>query len=246
MALTTTLPTQDQVQQKFDAAANAGVSPCLWIPPEWDELTKENGKGVLDDTCADPGPFDNNNAAIVRVENGKKIGPPESPESAPNDRNWPHPFADTSHIDEPEFTNEDLNHVVAALQARHPDALERLKRIVGPDSPGMQRLTRIFDWALYRTTELLGDINTALGNEQQYRAARDNYINFLTDLDDHEPESHDRKLDVSNKKFPSGYGRAMKWTCIDPVIFRGEIYGVRVVIKWNPHSSSNGIPIKHT
>src|SRR2546426_5244695 len=196
----TTLPTQDQVQQKFDAAANAGVSPCLWIPPEWDELKKnQNGQAELDDTSDGAGTFNNVDAAVKRVDNGRKIGPPERPESPPNDKNWPHPFADTSHIDEPEFTNEDLNHVVAALQGNHPDALERLKRIVGPDSPGMQRLTRIFDWALYRTTELLGDINKALGNEQQYVAARENYINFLQDLDDHEPESHDRKLDVRDK-----------------------------------------------
>jgi hypothetical protein len=116
----------------------------------------------------------------------------------------------------------------------------------------MKRLARIFEWALYRTTELLGDINKALVSkqpeqkkEEEYTTARNNYLTFLRDLDDHEPQLHDRKLDVRDKKLHSGYGKAMKWVCIDPVILKGQIYGARVVIKWNPHSSSNGVPIQH-
>lgn len=238
--------TQDQIQELFDAKAKAGVSPCQWVPPQWGQLKKVNGKGVFEDNCDDPGSFDNVPLAEERYVHGAKIDAPESPESLPNEKAWPHPFADTSHVDETQFRNEDYKIVVAALKTQHAASLERLTRIVGPDSPGMKRLARIFDWALYRTTELLGDLNKALSNEQQYTLARENYLTLLRDLDDHEPESRDRKLDVRDKKSPSGYGRAVKWVCIDPVIFHGEIFGARVVIKWNPHSSSNGIPIQHS
>jgi hypothetical protein len=129
------------------------------------------------------------------------------------------------------------------------DAVGRLKRIVGPGSPGMKRLGLIFEWALHRATVLMGDINAALdkgaAGQNDYELARGNYIKFLRDLDDHEPERKGRKLEVKVKDQPSGYGRSLKWACIDPVIFGGRIVGARVIIHWNPHSSSNGIPIQH-
>jgi hypothetical protein len=237
------MPTQAQIQQQFDAKAKAGVSPCLWIPPEWETVKNNNGKLV--DNSDDAGTFNNVPAAKDRVAKGKNVPAPESPESSADKPNWPHPFADTKHVDETEFKQEDYELVVACLKDKK-EALGRLKKIVGPESPGMQRLARVFEWALFRTTELMGDINAALQNEQKYKRARENYLNFLKDLDDHEPEAHSRKLDVKDKESPSGYGRAVKWTCIDPVIFKGQIYGARVVIKWNPHSSSNGIPIEHS
>jgi len=227
----------------FDAAAKAGVSPCLWIPPEWETVKSNNGKLV--DNSDDAGPFDNVAAAEKRVEEGKKIDPQGSPESPPSKTAWPHPFSDTSHVDETQFPQADYANLVTELGVKHPSTLDKLKLIVGPDSPGMKRLARIFDWALFRVTELMGDINGALNNENAYKTARENYLNFLRDLDDHEPETHGRKLDVKDKTYPSGYGRSVKWACIDPVIFDGKIFGARVVIKWNPHSSSNGVPIKH-
>ena len=129
------------------------------------------------------------------------------------------------------------------------NVLNRLQRIVGPNQSGMKRLALVFEWALYRSTVLMKDINDALergqSGEDDYKEARSNYINFLKDLDDRRPEASDTPLDVKDKKARSGYGRAMKWNCIDPVIYGGRIVGARVVIKWNPHSSSNGIPILH-
>jgi hypothetical protein len=246
MPVITALPTQGQIQDQFDAKANAGVSPCQWIPPKWADLADgQYTKKALADTCSNAGSFDNNGEADARVVKDAQIDPQATPESLPDDNTWPHPFADTSHVDETQFNKDDYKEVVAALASSSP-ALARLKRIVGPDSAGMKRLARIFEWALYRTTELLGDINKGLNNEKDYNDARDNYLTFLRDLDDHEPGLHSRKLDVKDKKSHSGYGKAMKWVCIDPVIFKGQIYGARVVIKWNPHSSSNGVPIKHT
>jgi len=42
------------------------------------------------------------------LNKSEKIGPPESPEKPAKRHELPHPFADTSHIDEPEFTMKTL------------------------------------------------------------------------------------------------------------------------------------------
>jgi hypothetical protein len=343
------LPTQDQVQAQFDAASEAGVSPCLWIPPKWQELQdgQNSGTKVLPDNSSDNELF-NDPTVIDAWKNhiaeceGKK--PPEGPERPPKDDTWPNPFADFSHVDDEEFSARSLDlvqgtigagsdadamssavttvagmfkskravivgelngderlfekalkvlqgdafpkagelgpvadlvadpnrpvcdlvmkvvgghtdlfeGVVSALRGcghgydllNRRDTVNKLKLLAGPGSPGMKRLALVFDWTLCRTTILMKDLNDALKRgEAAYNEARDTYINFLKDVDDHEPELKDKPLDVKNKKAPSGYGRALKWSCIDPVIFEGRIVGARAVVKWNPHSSSSGYPI---
>jgi len=82
----------------------------------------------------------------------------------------------------------------------------------------------------------LDDINNALNGSS---------LAFLKDLDDHEPETKPGCMDPLNPNSRSGYGRAIKWPCIDPVIFEGRIVEARIIIKWNPHISSSGIAIKH-
>lgn len=243
----TTLPTNDDLQKKFDAAARAGVSPCAWVPPEWSELPQENNKRGFPDTSSDAGNLKNNPVAEERIVNGSKMREPGSPESPPNDQVWTNAFADFTHLDETEFPEAEFETIKTKLTGE-PDIVKRLGRLVGPQSPGMKRLGLIFQWVLYRTTVLMGDLNSALEKQSQanYDEARDDYINFLRDLDDHEPEKDDRKrLDVKNKKSPSGYGRALKWACLDPVIVGHKIVGARIIVKWNPHSSSAGVPIRH-
>jgi hypothetical protein len=129
-------------------------------------------------------------------------------------------------------------------------AVNRLRRIAGENTPGMKRLERLFDWALYRTTELLSDLNDTVNDEVPYTEARENFIAFLNDLDDHEPGKGTVRLNPrgeppGEKLRKSGYGLTIKWTCLKPVIKDGMIIGARVVIQWNPHSSSNGVPVKH-
>jgi hypothetical protein len=150
-----------------------------------------------------------------------------------------------TRVDLPPWTLED---VVNVLKGTRPDllnrrnALNQLQKIVGTDSHGMERLAQVFEWLLWRTTVLMDDLNQALAARDQdvYNAARANYINFVRDVDDHEPEKSDRPIDVRDKAARSGYGRALKWACIDPVIYNGRIIGTRTVVKWNPHSSSSG------
>ncbi|MBI4488539.1 MAG: hypothetical protein HY694_05600, partial [Deltaproteobacteria bacterium] len=42
-----------------------------------------------------------------------------------------------------------------------------------------------------------------------------------------------------------GYGRTIKWVHIDPIIVNGRIQEARIIAHWNPHSSSDGVPILH-
>jgi hypothetical protein len=323
------LPSPEEMEKRYETATKEGVSPCMWIPPEWSDLksheTRERKAFV--DTCNRADPFEGEDAkeriAAMLADGAKKDSKPvKNPACPPDDDSWPHPFGDTSHVDETEFSSEDHT----ALQNRlssDQDLLTKLNDIVGNSSPGMRRLKGIFNWVLYRTTVLMDDLNKGLDlkNETQYGAARSNYIEFLRDLDDHEPEKgskhsprdiakeiaygkaeeiygkkseeiaqilklkieegltpklgedHAKKrakvlawelgellkgksledvkkstepnLDMKIKQSASGYGRAIKWACIDPVIFDGQIVGTRVVAKWNPHICSSGIPIPH-
>lgn len=343
------LPTQEQVQAQFDAATEAEVSPCSWIPPEWPEVTINNaGKRVLPDNSADAGSF---NDAPRRADWEQYIGRceskqvPEGPESQPNDGHWPNPFSDFSHVDDEEFSARSIDlvratidpgsdgqavasacktvasffeanrgQILAALKAKRQrqlfqnamqvlqgeafvkpgdlkdltdildkpgpiktgllsvlgknlstfeavlsalqgcghgydllnrrDTVAKLHHVAGPGSPGMKRLALVFEWVLWRTTELMNDLNAALDSgESAYNDARTNYINFIRDIDDHEPEKKHDPWDVTDKTARSCYGRALKWNCIDPVIYQGRIVGARAVVKWNPHSSSSGYPL---
>jgi hypothetical protein len=266
------LPTQDEVQAQFDESVlHEEISPCLWIPPEWEELPRRGDSAShkrFVDNSSDAGDFVGSNqkeqkeieaAVKARIKKGNATRIVQESTELPDERYWPSPFADTRHVDEYEFTEKDLRDMQNQL-ADFP-VLEKLKKIVGPDAPGTARLARIFEWAVYRTSVLMSDLNRGLRNETRYNEAREIYLNFLRDIDDHEPETgrkrghhHDdegpaekknwaEKLDPRNKKLASGYGRSLKWACIDPVIFGGKIVGTRVVVKWNPHLSSSGVPI---
>jgi hypothetical protein len=261
------LPSQEDVQARFDLAVQEGVSPCLWIPPKWQQLRPLIGQPKkFPDNTSDPNGFVGKNdeeeeeirvAIQERLKAGKAIKVVQRAEDPPSEKTWPSPFADTSHIDETEFTAAEL---ALVNQKLGNPVLDRLHQIVGPEAPGMARLKRIFEWALHRASVLMSDLNRGLKHRAAYEKARENYIHFLRDIDDHEPEKGPKtsprereagelgrptKLDPRNKLLASGYGRSLKWTCIDPVIFDGKIVGTRVVVKWNPHISSSGIPINH-
>jgi hypothetical protein len=125
----------------------------------------------------------------------------------------------------------------------------------------MKRLAQIFRWSIFRATELLHEINRALEGqsltlspdpmkpspgERSYTEAACAYMEFLKDLDDREPETKSQPpVNVNDIKARSGYGRAMQWAYIDPVIHGGKILGAKVVAKWNPHSSSSTVVVNH-
>jgi hypothetical protein len=140
--------------------------------------------------------------------------------------------------------------------------LERMRKyvqqfgeIAGPNSFGFQRLASVFEWTIFQATVLLNEINKSLNDksgqaQEKYEAARANYLAFLKDLDDHEPATTPREMIKGKGKIgvepgKRGYGRTIKWSYIDPIIVNGRIEEARVIIHWNPHSSSNGVPINH-
>ena len=276
------LPTQDEVDKRLRLAAEAGVSPCNWIPPLWEDIKQDaEGRRVLPDNAKDDNEFPPLRAA------GTPSGGPLSaearnagiqaflqdcadvvPESRPGEqvnplkKKWPHPNSDFRHTDPKEFSDENVKALEAAVTGcggvDAVEALKKLKEIVGSTSQGLKRLSSVFEWILWRTTVLLDDINNSLNDsalaafdsasqpgtqEDKYNAARQHYIDFLVDLDDREPETKSSPVDLRDPKRRSGYGRALQWLCLEPVIICGRIKEARVVAKWNPHSSSSGIPL---
>lgn len=254
------------IRTMFRAARDRQLAPYNWIPPEWGEVQlagfllqdtspAENGfksPGAPTGSEEDTGDFvDTHNAFTLENQPGH----PPSPDR------WVNPFSDFRHIDPEDFSDEDIAQL-GPITGDNADEFEKLRRVVGSESLGMARLARVFLWTLWRATVLLNDINRALDDEDlaafrldptqqpttqedKYNAARNHYIAFLTDIDDHEPETKPDPINPLDPRFRGAYGRAVKWACIDPVIVGGRIQEARVIIKWNPHLSSSGIAIKH-
>lgn len=195
-------------------------------------------------------------------------------ESGPVLQQVPHPDRDVSHIDPGVFTGAQPDQLRNAVQqirkitkdlARNDGEagkafraalihLGKTEELLDPKAKGMQRLKLIFEWTLCHVTAIFGEINDALSlpdlkqGMAAYTRARDEYIAFLTDLDDAEPETKGDDYPASALR---GYGRAVKWVYFLPLLHQDSkthlvrIKGVKVVAKWNPHISSSGIPIPH-
>jgi hypothetical protein len=255
-----------EIRTLFRAARDKHLAPYNWIPPEWDEVVLA-GFDLADTSPAEngfksPGAVsDSPEDTLDYVETHNAFTAETQPGNAPSAEKWVHPFSDFRHIDPDEFSDEDIEQL-GPVTGANAEAFEKLKKVVGGESHGTARLTRVFQWTLWRATVLLNDINKALENQDlaafrldpnqqpatqqtKYEAARNHYISFLTDIDDHEPETKPDAIEPLDPRFRSAYGRAIKWACIDPVIVGGRIKEARVIIKWNPHLSSSGIAINH-
>jgi hypothetical protein len=177
----------------------------------------------------------------------------------------PHPQSDFRHIDPGtiedgdvtsaeqeafEITSETIEKL-RMRQDRDPELrrvldeveapLKTLTDLVSAAPLSMQRLALVFEWILCQVTTLLGEINLALEKGSNggtaYTNATNAYLKFLDDLDNREP----REPEPGKR----GYGAAVKWASVQPAIKDGRIFGAVVRVKWNPHSSSNGVPIPH-
>ena len=196
-------------------------------------------------------------------------------ENDPNSENehplkkMPHPRSNFEHSDSDAFEEnhkqkiraavkavEDVEELVRAddeIAASFSQALGPLRRANGlldPNAKGMQRLRLVFEWTLCQVTTLFGEINAALANSNaqqgkvDYNRAREKYMDLLHDLDERHPETRG----PNRRPIPGerGYGCAIKWAYILPLIHGGKIKGAKVVAKWNPHISSSGIPVPHS
>jgi hypothetical protein len=227
------------------------------VPPAWNKLKAENNKRGFADNCESDDDFfaatqgdvdayvkdlDDANKDMVEGRRGKKLASP---------------LEDYSHVDPDQLSDDDI------AELREPDGkplkgrerlVKKLETLAGSQSPGMARLEVVFQWILASFQRLCARLNQTLdrGSEQEYAQLREEYIERLRDLDDHEPQ---RKKDINDDKedgiddliMPGkrGYGRIVKWVHVAPTILNGRIVELRVIVHWNPHSSSSGKPILH-
>jgi hypothetical protein len=215
----------------------------VWKPPIW------NSSKVPDKLLPDtPKPYDGYETVAEFVAARKGMEPEENPDADPETpqalkkprKEWKWPKAtkkNTEHEDD------------------HGNPLPE-------DSLAMKNLSLIFEWMILRATITLNDINKALfepvaepledidatftSQEAKYIAACDNYINLINDFSSTQRENHDlRKKLKPGEARKSGYGVAIKSFSIEPIISEGQIRDVVLILCWNPHSSSLGVPIKH-
>jgi hypothetical protein len=216
------------------------------LKPRFEELAKAKLKGI----------------ETGKVKFERKLENKLGEDSSKPLQKLPHPDSDFSHVDPGVLhpTNSDRKGVEAVLETigklregpeQDAELLRTLDEVEAPlkklgdllsENPlGLQRLALVFEWILCNVTTLLGEINLALTDKDkgkdQYERARMNYLQFLDDLDDREPRNP-----ITGER---GYGKAVKWACINPSINGGRIVGVEVQVKWNPHISSSGVPIQH-
>jgi len=265
-------PEKDQIRLAFDEATE-GEFPHynllnLWLP-KWINAKPQLPPTTVDDPQKTP----KNLRCVVlldeRIEELKKkykdklkhVSTDRGVQTDPNDPDpdkMPRHDMDFSHVD-PSVTNSEkaevereVSEALRVLQNTAKkdgemykvlrEALPTLKKaqdLVRTNPKGMQRLKLVFEWVLCQVTTLYGEINAALSNNDKdaYTDARDKYIAPLKDLDDHEPQQ--------GKPGETGYGRAIKWSYIFPLIHDRKIKGAKVIAKWNPHISSSGIAIPH-
>lgn len=231
--------TSNEFLKRHAIASQEGIPPYNWIPPIWEG--GDNDPPPLDDTVT--GDVEFPEPTFEKVRQAETQPGEEEPDANNGQFNkWPHPRSDFSHIDPNQFDEADFKIAKAKLGATTPE-FKKLKTFLGPESKGMQRLGRVFEWALTQATRILADLNYALTKPSKpaYIKARRAYIDLIKDLDDHEPQCKHGHVVPGY----SGYGSCVKWAYIDPVIWKGKLKGACVVMLWNPHSSSSGVPIDH-
>jgi hypothetical protein len=245
----------NQTPEQMKQSREAGLPEYNWIPPVWAKQTDAAPK-LVDTADTKPTVPDIEGKRERATESFPGEQTPAEPTPGQPFRhgykNWVHPDSDFTHTDPPLWDDADMDVAKKFLSPSAKPQLDKLRKLVGRESLGMQRLAAVFEWILFRANEHLEKINAGLGltpgsseNFDAYTKARDAYIAFLKDLDDREPQERGRKI-VPGKPGESGYGKAIKWCHIYPFIVNGRITAAKVAIQWNPHSSSNGIPVPHT
>ncbi|MBN2507080.1 MAG: hypothetical protein JXQ71_10330 [Verrucomicrobia bacterium] len=236
------------LRTQIDRSVKEGVPGYDWIPEPW-----TTRKPTLVDNVTEEGQW--RDLGKLEFLTDSEAYPDElHPAKPPNKKHGytknVHPDSNFRHRHPNDVAEHDLHIAGTSLPAAQYNKLEK---IAGENPLGMQRLACVFEWVLSQTHLLLNRINEGLGlepngtgkgNPDAYNRAREAYIAFLKDLNNHEPHVRGPRI-MPARPGASGYGQAMKWAFIFPAVFMRRIVGAKVIIMWNPHSSSNGIPILH-
>jgi hypothetical protein len=195
------LPPCDNLQERFDEASKLGIPPYNWVPPEWGKLKVENDKRLLPDNCEpDNAFFDSTqrteqevNAYVGKLGTAIEAMTSNSGAASGTVAKLASPLEDFSHVDPDQLSDSDISELCEPggepLRGRER-LVGKLKTLAGSRSPGMLRLEVVFHWIVARFERLCARLNQTLDGESEsdYTQLRDEYIERLRDLDDHEPQ----------------------------------------------------------
>src|SRR2546428_6648485 len=153
--------------EKFATASAEGIPPYNWIPPVEPplQITQHARKPFLDTNLP---PCD----VLRAMDPEGKANEEHLAKKDANLKKIPHPFSRFVHLDPP------------------PPNEAALKKLPLRDVETYRRLGLTFNLIVCRTVELLTAINDAVksGDLKQYQDARDAYMGFIRNLDNHEPK----------------------------------------------------------
>jgi hypothetical protein len=238
------------LQERFDEASLLRIPPYNWAPPEWEKLESRDTNPGFPDNCHAEGAFERTRgdvtAPLAQLSNA--VG------EMMQRRSLVSPLEDFGHIDPDQFSDEDIERLREPPSNPHQDralSLRKLRDLAGSESRSMSRLDGVFKWILATFQRLCLQLNQTLDDRNRsleqrmktYGDLRKEYIERLRDLDDHEPQR--KGMGGLVEPGVRGYGRIVKWVHVAPAIANGRIVELRVIVHWNPHSSSSGKPILH-
>jgi hypothetical protein len=247
-----------ETDEKMNFAAEHGIPPYLWLPPEKPPLRITNNK-----RAGYPFPPSNlPDCQDIAKRDFEQTPGEEHPAAGGKLTKNPHPLSDFSHLHEydssgsrhPDFGKLKIKFDPKSEKEQRDDLdyLEQIQQQVGPDAPGFQRMKMAFDVIVCQIHTIFSVLNEAIkaGSQKDYTEARDAYLELVENLDNREPEHEPGGV---NPKKGFGYGKNFKWVFIDPIIESKHypdlkadynvITGTVIILKWNPHSSSSGIPV---
>jgi hypothetical protein len=165
-------------------------------------------------------------------------------ESQPNQHKLPHPTDQFDSIPNPKST---------FIHPDPPPSETQLSHGPPVDAEPFRRMKATIDWIRCRAYDLMTDINDAVISPAKYPKARDAYNEFLDNLQTH--AFNTQPFTMAQAKKGIGLGANLSWLLVCAIV-RNEpakdnqnynfITGLRVVGEWNPHYSSNGVPIPHS
>src|SRR5262245_29583937 len=134
--------TPEQMKQSREA----GLAEFNWIPPVWAKKTDDAPK-LIDTADAEP--------PVNAIEGTRNRGTESFPgEQTPDEptpgqvfrhgyKNWVHPDSDFTHTDPPLWDDPDMEVAKKFLGPNAKPQLDKLRKLVGRESLGMQRLAAV-------------------------------------------------------------------------------------------------------